>query len=250
MVSPADLAFIAVLDICRIGSCMMLLPGFGSTRLPMRIRSLLAIAISLALFPVLYDNAQAVVLGATEAVKVKLLVVEIINGTAFGLLARLFMIGLQFSATILTNTIGLAPTPGAPIDDTEAAPPLVTFISLCGTMMIFTTNMHLVMLRALVDTYDVLKLGAPLVIGWHLDQLIGGLEKTSELGLRLCSPYIIYSIIVNLSIGFVNKFTPQISVYFVTTGMVATGGLFMLYFSIDDWLNLFQSDVQSFFGSY
>jgi flagellar biosynthesis protein FliR len=248
MATPAELAFIAVLDICRIGSCMMLLPGFGSTRVPMRIRSLLAIAVSLALFPLLYDNAHAIILGANEATKARLLVVEIINGTAFGLLARLFMVGLQFSATILTNTIGLAPTPGAPIDDSEAAPPLVTFISLCGTMMIFTTNMHLVMLRALLDTYDVLKLGAPLDIGWHLDQFIGGLEKTSELGLRLCGPYIIYSIIVNLSIGFVNKFTPQISVYFITTGMVATGGLFLLYFSIDDWLSLFQADFQSYFG--
>jgi flagellar biosynthesis protein FliR len=249
MVSPADLAFIAILDICRIGSCLMLLPGFGSTRLPMRIRSLLAIAISLALFPLLYDNAQAAVLGANEAAKANLLIVEIINGIAFGLLARFFMVGLQFSGSILTNTIGLASTPGAPIDDIEAAPPLVTFISLCGTMMIFATNIHLVMIRALIDTYDTVKLGAPLSIGWHLDQIIDVLKKTSELGLRLCSPYIVYSIMVNLSIGFVNKFTPQISVYFVTTGMVATGGLFMLYFSIDDWLNLFQSDFQVFLSN-
>jgi flagellar biosynthesis protein FliR len=238
--------FIGVLILCRIGSCMMLLPGFGSTRVPMRIRLLLAVAVSIAFFPMLYQPALSVAREVSAVSQPVLLVNEIINGVMFGLLARLYMIGLQFAATVLTNSIGLAPTPGAPLDDTEAAPPLVSFISLCGTIFIFATNLHLVMLRALLDSYDVVKIGAPLDVSWHIDQLLAGLEKTSMLGLRLSGPYIIYSIIANLAIGFVNKFTPQISVYFVTTGMVAAGGLFLVYFTIDDWLSLFRQDFISF----
>lgn len=247
MGSLSSLVIVALVVLCRIGSCMMLLPGFGSTRLPVRVRSLIAIAVSLALFPILYQEIQKAIASLDNAQTARVIIVEIIVGVTFGLLARLFMIGLQFSAIILTNTIGLAPTPGAPIDDVEAQPPLVSFISLCGTMMIFATNMHLVLLRALVDTYGLIKVGAFLDIGWQLDLLIGGLSKTSQLGLRLSGPFIIYSIIVNLSIGFVNKFTPQISVYFVMTGVVAAGGILLLYFSIDGWLSLFQMDFQAYF---
>ncbi len=50
---------------------------------------------------------------------------------------------------------------------------------------------------------------------------------------------------MNLAIGFANKFTPQISVYFITTGMVAAGGFFLLYFTIDDWFGLFLQDFSA-----
>lgn len=242
------IGFVGVIILGRIGSCLMLLPGFGSTRISMRIRSLLAVSISLAMFPLLYDQTMEIFLKKNLAEQVFLLGVEIFNGVLLGLLARLFMVGLQFSATIVTNTIGLAPTPGAPIDDTEAVPPLVNFISLCGTMLVFTSGMHLVLIKALIESYDTIKLGSSFDIGWHIDQILSGLYKTSSLGLRLSAPYIIYSIVVNLAIGYVNKFTPQISVYFVTTGLVAIGGLFILLNSINDWLSLFQQDFLSAFG--
>ena len=157
----------------------MLLPGFGSTRIPMRIRSLLAVSVLLAMFPLLYDQTMDIFLKKNMTEQIALLIVEIFNGVLLGLLARLFMVGLQFSATIVTNTIGLAPTPGVPIDDTEAIPPLVNFISLCGTMLVFTSGMHLVLIKALIESYDTIKLGTPFDIGWHLDQILSGLYKTT-----------------------------------------------------------------------
>lgn len=240
--------FVGVIILGRIGSCLMLLPGFGSSRIPMRIRSLLAVAVSLAMFPLLFDQTMDIYLKKNPSEQITLLVVEIFNGVLLGLLARLFMVGLQFSATIVTNTIGLAPTPGAPMVDTEAVPPLVNFVSLCGTMIVFTSGMHLVLIKAIIESYYTVRMGSAFDIGWHIDQILSGLAKTSSLGLRLSAPYIIYSIIVNLAIGYVNKFTPQISVYFVTTGLVAIGGLFILLNSINDWLSLFQQDFLSAFG--
>jgi flagellar biosynthesis protein FliR len=226
----------------------MLLPGIGSSRIPMRFRALFAVAISLILLSIIYDAGVVAVRAAGEAGKPLLLASEIVNGLVIGLLARLVMLGLQFAATILTNVIGLAPTPGAPIDDTEPLPPLVSFISLSATLLIFVTNLHHQLIRALIDSYSALKIGAPLDPGWYLDQLLLRLDQTSALALRLSGPFIVYSVVVNLAIGFANKFTPQISVYFITTGMVAAGGLFLVYFTIDDWLGLFLQDFSSWLG--
>ena len=43
--------------------------------------------------------------------------------------------------------------------------------------------------------------------------------------IRLGSPFIAYAILVNLAIGFVNKLTPQIPVYFISLPFVIAGGL-------------------------
>jgi flagellar biosynthetic protein FliR len=241
----SEAVFVGVLILCRVGSCMMLLPGFGSTRIPMQFRALLAVAISLTLLPLLYDLGAEAARLAGEPGRPLLLGGEILNGLTIGLLARLFMVALSFSATILTNIIGLAPTPGVPIDDTEPAPPLVNFISLTATMLVFATNLHHELIRALISSYGALKISSPIDMGWYLDQILERLGQTSSLALRLCGPFIVYAIIVNLAIGFANKFTPQISVYFITTGMVAAGGFFLLYFTIDDWFGLFLQDFSA-----
>ena len=49
----SEAVFVGVLVLCRVGSCMMLLPGFGRQRIPMQFRALLAVAISLTLLPML-----------------------------------------------------------------------------------------------------------------------------------------------------------------------------------------------------
>ncbi len=41
---------------CRVGGCFMLLPGFASARLPMQIRLFVAVAVSMAVLPILWDT--------------------------------------------------------------------------------------------------------------------------------------------------------------------------------------------------
>ena len=57
--------------------------------------------------------------------------------------------------------------------------------------------------------------------------------------LRLGSPFIAYALLVNLTIGFVNKLTPQIPVYFISLPFVIAGGLIIFYFAIGTMLSLF-----------
>ncbi len=244
----ADTAFAGVLVLCRIGCCLMLLPGFGSARISMRIRLLIAIGITLTLAFFVFPEAKAAIRGASDSRKLLLLAGEVVNGATLGLLARLYLLALQFAATLATNMIGLAATPGAPIDDLEPSPPLVTLISMGATMLIFAAKLEYKLLAALTQSYELVKIGAPLDPGWYLEQVLQKLDLTWSLGLRLAAPFVVYSVIVNLAIGFANKFTPQISVYFIATGLVAAGGLVLLWFIADDMYGIFLQDFMDFAG--
>lgn len=243
-----NIGFVGILILARIGSCLAMLPGFGSQRIPVRIRILIALALSLAVSPMLMSQASQALAGVDEVGKARLIAGETIVGTALGLMARLYMFGLQFSATLITNVIGLAATPGAPIDDGELAPPLVNLIMITATTVIFATNLHHVMLRALFDSYTAIAIGASLDPGWYLDQMVAKLSLTWSMGLRFAAPFVIFSVIVNLAIGFANKFTPMISVYFMTTGLTAALGLILLFVTIDDMMGLFLQELAGFLG--
>jgi flagellar biosynthetic protein FliR len=65
------------------------------------------------------------------------------------------------------------------------------------------------------------------------------LSDSFFLVLRLGSPFVAYAILVNLTIGFVNKLTPQIPVYFISLPFVIAGGMIMFYFAVGTLLSLF-----------
>jgi flagellar biosynthetic protein FliR len=241
-----NLGFAGLLIVARVGGCLAMLPGFGSHRIPLRIRILVALALSLAVSPMIIGEAGAALAGLSEFDKAKVMGGEMLVGTSLGLMARLYMYGLQFAANLLTNAIGLAATPGAPIDDGELAPPLVNLIMVTATALIFAVNLHHVMLLALFDSYSAIRIGASVDPGWHLDQIVLKLSATWSMGLRLAAPFVIFSLIVNLAIGFANKFTPQISIYFMTTGLIATLGLIVLFLTVDDMLGLFLQEIRGF----
>ncbi len=59
------------------------------------------------------------------------------------------------------------------------------------------------------------------------------------MGLRIGSPFIAYSIVVNLALGFANKLTPQVPVFFIATPFLMAGGLVLLYATSTEFMTQF-----------
>ena len=62
-----------------------------------------------------------------------------------------------------------------------------------------------------------------------------------SVALRIGSPFIIYSIIVNFTIGVTNKLMPQLPVFFIATPFVLIGGLFLLLMTAPDFIEHFEA---------
>ncbi len=72
-----------------------------------------------------------------------------------------------------------------------------------------------------------------------LVQLTDRLSEAFALALQISGPFIIYSISINFLFGVMNKFTPQIAVYFVSIPFVIFGGLIILYFTVSEFIMIF-----------
>ncbi|CAN5119265.1 flagellar biosynthesis protein FliR [soil metagenome] len=230
---------------CRIGSCLMVMPGMSTARVPLQIRLFTAIALSLALAPSLIDPVRATAGNAVPSVLLILIVTETIAGSVIGLLGRLFFLALQFAATAIANFIGISALPGVPIDEPEAMPALVSIITLTATALFFVTDQHWEMIAGLLASYTAWPVGFVFNAQWGLVQMTDQLRDTFLLALRVCAPFLIYTIIINLAIGLVNKLTPQIPVYFISMPFVVAGGLALLYFSLSESLRVFMMGFQN-----
>ena len=235
----SDAVFIAFTIFCRVGSCLMLVPGYASARVPVQVRLQIAFAVSLALIPLLFESVASAVAPVDMGLRPFLLVNEVISGSAIGLMARLYLLGLQFAATIAANSIGLAGIPGVPIDESEAVPPLATLLSLAGVMVLLAAGLHVEILRALIESYRALPIHLGIDVEWLLDTVIKVVTDSSMMALRLAGPFLVYAVVVNLAMGLANKFTPQVSLFFASLGLVTGAGLLVMFVIVPQWLSVF-----------
>jgi flagellar biosynthesis protein FliR len=213
---------------CRVGTCLMIAPGFSRSDIPVQIRLFLAINVTLMLAPLLEATVRPVVEGAETAAIIRAIGSELLIGFVIGLTARIFFLALETMATLIASTIGLSGIAGA-TDDGEHVPALVPLVTVSAAVLFFMTDQHWELLRGLISSYRVWLPAVGITGETGLSQLADHLSQAFTLALRVASPFVVYGIIVNLALGLTNKLTPTIPVYFISIPFVIFGGLMLFY---------------------
>jgi len=228
----------AFLAFCRIGGCFMVMPGLASVRVPTQVRLFVAVAVSMAILANDWDmftsHAQR-----TADVVVRSIVTELAIGVLIGLLARIYLMALQFMGSAMAMLVGYGGGVASPIEEAEPQAPLATILSFSALLVLFALDFHHQVIAALLTSYRLLPPGAPFNAQAALVDITDTLGDTFLAVLRLGSPFVAYAVLINLAIGFLNKLTPQIPVYFISQPFVLAGGLILLYFGAAPLLRLF-----------
>ena len=223
---------------CRIGACFMLVPGIGSYRIPVQIRLFVAVAVSIALLPLMWDSIYPrVATGASTYVG--LVFTELLIGAVLGLIARFYTLGLQFAGTTMAMVIGFNAMPAPDIVEQEQQPQLATMIGFTGLLILFVMDFHHLVIEALTASYDFMPVGSSFDPQRALVTLTDTLSATFMIMLRLLSPFLIYGLAFNIAVGMVNKLAPQIPVYFISLPFILAGGLILLFYGSNDLLTQF-----------
>lgn len=231
---------------CRVGSCFMLLPGFGTMRVPMMVRLFLAIAISFSILPLMWDAIYPRVSEGGPGY-IGIVGVEVLIGSTIGLLARYYVLALQFAGTVVSMMIGFNALPGSGIDESEAQTSLSSLLSFTGLLVLFMLDFHHMVIGSLIESYDFMPLGFDFDARLALVSLTDTLEAAFAIILQLASPFLIYGLVFNLAVGLVNKLAPQIPIYFISLPFLLAGGLLLLYFGSNDFFRLFAAGFEPVF---
>lgn len=249
LLDPQGTILALFLAFCRMGGCIMVLPGFGSARVPTNVRLLVAVAVSIAVLPLLWDIIYPRA-SSPSAVYIGLIVSETAIGVVYGLIARLYTLGMQYAGAILTMSIGFTAPGGMDVVEDVSENQLTNLLSFSALLMLFMLDFHHVVFRALVESYAATPLGAVIDPQKMLITLTDTLRATTDLMLRLASPFLIYGLMFNVAIGLINKLAPQIPVFFISTPFLITGGLFLLYLSIAAFIRQFADGFPAVFMSF
>jgi flagellar biosynthetic protein FliR len=235
---PESLVLALFLAFCRVAGCLMVIPGFSTARVPVTVRLFVAMTVSLALLPLMWDSIYPKVHASTP-VYVLTIFHETFIGTVLGLITRFYALGLQFLGTVITQMIGLNTPPAGDILEDTAEGQLTNLITFGGLMVLFMLDFHHQLFLALAQSYKTWPVNDAFDAQKALISLVDTLAATFSVMLRLASPFILFNVLFNMAIGFINKLAPVVPVYFISTPYQVVGGVLLLYFGIVSMLTLF-----------
>jgi flagellar biosynthesis protein FliR len=221
---PANI-FAVMLVFARIGTAMMMLPGFGEVYVPARFRLLLAMILSVLLIPIL-----APILPSMPGSPSALLVVfsaEIAIGLFIGTLTRFVLAGLETAGSIVSIQSGLSNAViFNPLQSTQSPIPSALYSTL-GVLLIFLTNVHHIMLRGLVDSYMIFTPGKLPPVE-DLSQTIAHAAAASfRLSIEMAAPFIVIGTVFFVALGLIGRLVPQVQILFITQPLQIVGGLLL-----------------------
>jgi len=221
------LLFIAFVVFLRVGAAVAVMPAFGERAVPMRVRLMLALGLTVIVAPAAADHFSILTnlppLGLVFAT-------ETIAGLAIGAGIRLFIFALQMCGSMAAQATSLAQIFGG-----NAADPLPAIGHIMVTSALALTTMmglHVKVVVLFLLSYDFLPLGQFIDAGnltpWGLSRI----ASAFSLSFTLAAPFVVAALIYNLALGVINKAMPQLMVAFVGAPAITLGGLVLLVLSL------------------
>ena len=224
---------------CRVGATLITLPGYSSARIPVQARLFLAFALSLAIAQILAPAGMPSPIDQPVAFA-RGVVSESLIGVALGLQVRVVFEALHFAATLMAQSIGYAGIGGLGVsDDAEQGAAVVALVTLVATTLLFAVNLHIRFLIVVADSYRILPPSDPLMLHSTLDVLVHRLGDAFLLGVRLASPLVVLSILVNLCIALINKVSPVIPSFFIAQPLLLILGVLLFLIAVPSFFDEF-----------
>ncbi|WP_138380184.1 flagellar biosynthetic protein FliR [Luteithermobacter gelatinilyticus] len=197
----------------RLGSIFMVLPALGETAVPIRVRLILALGVSLLIYVVVRTALPD--LPATPLGIFMLIFREVVVGLLIGTAIRLIASALHVAGTIIAMQTGLAVAQAFdPVQGAQSAL-MGTFLTLVGTTLILVTDLHHMMILAMRDSYVLFPAGSDIKITDFAQQVLDTVAGAFRLGVQIAMPFIVYGLIFNIGLGILARLMPQLQVFFI-----------------------------------
>ena len=197
----------------RIGTAFSIFPGFGEFYVTPRIRLVIALMMSIILVGPLDDIIPA---EPTSVGDLFLMIAgEAVVGAFIGLTAQILLSTVMTAGTIIAFQSGFANAFVFNPASAQQSSIISAFLVSAALTLIFVTELHHLMLVALVASYDLFPPGQLPPVSDFSDALQRTIQGSFEMAVRLAAPFIFAGIVFYLGIGLLTRLLPTIQIFFV-----------------------------------
>jgi flagellar biosynthetic protein FliR len=230
-----------VVVLLRVGGIVAAMPVLGSRTVPPRIKAGFAVALSLALLPIVQAPAMP-----DDPLKLLAgLGGEFMVGLVMGLGIRAVFAGIELAGELMGVQMGLGMV--QLLDPTAAGQvPLVShFYTLLASMTFLSLNAHFIVVETVADSF---RLVAPFGAGvspFLVDDVLRIVQGLFVAALKLAAPVMAAMLLVNLGISVLGRAVTQMNAFAVSHPITLFIGFLVMGGSLPFAVSLFEQQFVS-----
>ena len=225
----------------RVSMLMVFAPFFGSTSIPVRLKTGLTLALAVLLYPSLPGSSEDILSASNWA---RILIGEMSIGLAIGLATQFVFEGVLVAGQIVGFQMGLsletAIDPTTQVDSTVMA-----VFNQCVALLIFLQlGVHHWVLRGLAKSFEYLPPGMVALTPATTAELLRAAGGMLLVGLQIAAPVLVATFVTDVSLGFIGKSAPQFPVVFAGISVKSLMGMLILWGCVALWPSVLESHFQ------
>lgn len=221
----------------RMSGALIIMPGLSAAFVSTKVRLGLGLLLALILVPTVSGNFPPF---PTHPLELLVLIAgEILIGFFFGALMAIMLSALHSLGTIVAFTASLSNAFSFDAVSQAQGSVLSTFFVNLALVLIFVTDLHHLMLTAIVDSYTLFVPAQLPPLGDFANFMTRTVGGAFKIAVQLATPFILLSFAFQVAIGLIARLNPQFQIYFVAMPAQILVALTMLMFTISGIMIVF-----------
>jgi flagellar biosynthesis protein FliR len=220
----------------RVSGLMLFAPFFGNAVIPARIKAILVIAISAALYPVYAQHLRGVHVSDWPTVVAS----ETVVGIGMGVATNAVFEAAQMAGQVLSVQMGYSLVnildPLTQVDSTVIA----LFHHSLAMLIFLELDVHHWILRAVAHSFDYLPVGSATLNPLFLQALLHEGTVVLVLGVQIAAPVLSATLLTDVVLGLLGKASPQMPLMLLGPAVKSMLGVLVLGATIRFWPMLFE----------
>jgi flagellar biosynthetic protein FliR len=213
-----------MLTLMRISIVLFLMPIFNTNALPMQVKAAISLVLTLALWP---HIALAGTNMPLHPLSLGLMLLgEVVLGLIMGMVVQFLFVGIQSGGELLGFQMGFTMVnvadPLSGIQNGAAA----YFLWMVSILTFLALDGHLLMLKALADSFRLVPAGGLLLGEILVRQVFDLSTQLFVIALKVAAPVMVALFLTEIALGLMNRAAPQMQVMLIGFPLKIAAGFF------------------------
>lgn len=224
----------------RINGILTMLPFFGDTPVPLKLRTVLAILLTVLIGSQLdFSHIGSVPLGLWDTLFFSFK--ELLVGVFLGFISRLAFDAMIMASSIVATQMGFG---ADKVFLPDYSGELDSFTALHRTLVILiflSLNMHHLYILAIKRSFDIIRILQPKISGESLQTILTLCSEMFVVALQLSAPILIALLFATTALGILSRAVPQLNTFVISFPINFFLGLLVYIATIafyPDWMEL------------
>lgn len=218
-----------LLPFIRLGALFIAAPFFGAVTVPVRVRIVLALAVTAILMPVLGDTAPVELVSAEGFL---LILQQVAVGLAMGLMLQFVVAAIVMAGHSIATAMGLGFASSVDPQNGTQVTILGQFYLILATLFFLAIDGHLRLLDLLATSFDVFPVARYVLDTALFREVVLYSAQMFVTGTLLALPVMIGVLLINVGFGVMTRAAPQLNLFSIGFPMSMLGGFVLMLLSL------------------